>query len=72
MDASTIALTWRKNKAATDITIQVQTSSDGSNWTTVTPSNEILSDDGQVQVIRSTVPRSGTRQFVRLLVLPPA
>ena len=72
MDTTTIQLTWRKNKAATDITIHVQTSTDAVNWTTVTPSNFIQSDDGQTQVIISTVPRTGNRMLIRLLVLPPA
>ena len=71
MDDRTIELTWRRNKAATDITIQVQTSPDAGDWTTVTPTNTIVSDEGQVQVIRSSVPRTGDRQFIRLLVLPP-
>ena len=71
MDAATIQLTWRKNKAATDITIRVQTSSDLAAWITETPANSILSDDGSVQVIRSTVPRTGNRQYIRLDVLPP-
>ena len=72
MDGSTIAITWRRNKTATDITVQVQTSSDGSNWTTVTPVNTTVSDDGSVEVLTSTVPRTGDRQFIRLLVMPPA
>jgi len=71
MDETTIALTWRKNTAATDVTIQVQTSPDQVNWTTVTPANEVIGTDGGAQIIRSTIPRSGDRQFVRLLVLPP-
>ncbi len=72
MDATTIEFTWRRNKAATDVTIQVQTSTDAANWVTVTPSNTIRSDDGFVQEILSIVPRTGNRQFIRLLVLPPA
>jgi hypothetical protein len=71
MDADTIALTWRKNKAATDATVRIEVSSDAATWDTVTPSNVILSDDGQVQVIRSSVPRTGDRQFIRLMVVGP-
>ncbi len=70
MNESTIELTWRRNVLATDVSISVQTSPDQVNWTTVTPANTILSDDGQAQNILSSIPRSGDRQFVRILVLP--
>jgi hypothetical protein len=71
MDEATIQLDWRRNTAATDITIHVQTSPDQVSWTTVTPANQIIGNDGGAQIIRSTIPRIGERQFVRLLVLPP-
>jgi hypothetical protein len=71
MDENTIELTWRKNILAKDVTIQVQTSPDQVNWTTVTPANEVIGNDGGAQIIRSTIQRSGDRQFVRLLVLHP-
>jgi hypothetical protein len=72
MDGNTIAILWRRNKAATDITIRIQTSSDGTNWSTATPVNLTVLEDTFFEVISSSIPRSGSRQFLRLLVLPPA
>jgi hypothetical protein len=71
MDSEVTELTWRRNKSATDVTIVVQTSSDLASWTTESPENTVLTDDGQVQMIRSRIPRSGQRQYVRMEVLLP-
>jgi hypothetical protein len=71
MEESVIQFTWRRNVLATDVTYEVQTSSDNLGWTTVTPLNEIIGTDGDAEIVRSTLPRTGHRQFVRLRVLPP-
>lgn len=70
MEESVIRFTWRRNVLATDVTYEVQTSSDNLDWTTVTPLNEIIGTDGGAEIVRSTLPRTGNRQFVRLRVLP--
>ncbi|MBP7948601.1 MAG: PKD domain-containing protein [Verrucomicrobiales bacterium] len=71
LEETVIALIWRRNTAASDISIQVQTSADLETWTTVIPVNQVIGTDGGTQVIRSSISRTGQRKFVRLLVLPP-
>jgi hypothetical protein len=68
LDADTVYFTWRKRKSATDITVSVLTSLDFAGWAPATPVNTIISDNGQVQVIQSALPRTESQMFIRLSV----
>jgi hypothetical protein len=72
IDATNISLTYTKVLAATDLTYTIEQSTDLTTWQTVTPTNQILSDNGIVQVIKAQVPRSnagpGGKLFLRLRV----
>jgi hypothetical protein len=72
LDSSYLSLTYVKTLAATDLTYTIQESTNLTQWTPVTPVNEILSDNGITQTIKAKVPRSdaglGGRLFLRLQV----
>jgi len=71
-DANYISIVYIKTLAATDLTYAVEQSTDLMTWGLVTPVNEILSDDGTIQVIKAQVPRSNAGSdgnlFLRLQV----
>jgi endo-1,4-beta-xylanase len=61
--------TYRKNKAATDVTFTVEWSDDFTTWSTVGVSSAVLSDNGTTQQIKATMPAGANgRRFVRLRV----
>ena len=67
-----ITLTYRKNLFASELTYLVQKSSDVATWSPATPTEEILSDDGNVQVIRASVPVSAApAKFLRIHISRP-
>jgi hypothetical protein len=67
---STVSLTYNKLKAATDVTYVVEQSTDLLTWTTASPSNQILSDNGVIQRILATVSYgSNSRFFLRLKIV---
>lgn len=69
LDASNVYITWRRNKSATDVTVEFETAPGMTEtWTPVTPVDTVLSDNGEVEVIRSAIPRSGETMVVRLVV----
>lgn len=70
MDEAEIEFTWRRNPAATDIVYEVQTSDDNLSWSTVTAEHEVVGTSGGIDTILTRVPRTGSRQFVRLRVSP--
>lgn len=67
-DGETLSLTYRVNLAATDISVQLQSSTNLGSWSNTAATLQTLSDDGQTRVIRATVPATGTLQFLRVLV----
>lgn len=69
----TLTLTYTKVLAATDLTYEVQCSTDLSNWIPAGGAEQVLTDDGTTQQILATVPAGGgPRKFLRLkLTLQP-
>ncbi len=66
-----LALTYRKNAAATDVTYRVLVSDDLASgiWDSVTPPEEILSYDGANPIVRRKVDVTGSaKKFIRLEV----
>lgn len=59
VDATYISIIYPKAKAATDVTFIVEKSTDLVTWTSVTPINVILSDDGTIQIIKAEVLKAG-------------
>ena len=55
LSSGELTLTYRRNLLAPDLTYLVQKSTDISDWQPAFPTEEILSDDGGVQVIRAHV-----------------
>ena len=72
MDATSFSITYTKMLAATDLTYTVEESTNLVQWSSVTPVNQIMADDGYAQTIKAQVPRSdagsGNRLFLRLRV----
>ncbi len=67
IEAGMLTLTYRRNLAATDITFTLQESSNLSSWSTATPTEQILSDDGITRVIKVKVPvGAGSVKYLRL------
>jgi len=70
-DGSDIAIVYRKNLDATDVTYTVEESDDvglTDAWAASSVSETILSDDGQTQVIKATVVLDHLPKFLRLKV----
>lgn len=72
LDATNLSLTYTKVLGATDLTYAIEQSLDLVAWSPVTPTNQILFDNGFVQTIQAEVPRSnaepGGKLFLRLSV----
>jgi hypothetical protein len=75
LDATALAITYRRNLGATDLLFGFEESSGiDYAWSQVTPTEQILSDNGAVRVIRASIPATGAAQhFLRLVItrLPP-
>ncbi len=71
-DSTYLSLIYVKVLAATDLTYAVEQSLDLQGWSTVTPVNVVLSDDGVTQLIKAQVPLSnagaGGKLFLHLSV----
>ncbi len=70
-DATYFSIIYTRVLAASDLDYQVQQATSVGSWSNVTPVNQILSDNGFVQVIKAQVPRSnalGGKLFLRLSV----
>jgi hypothetical protein len=64
-----LALIYTKNVLATDIDYIIEESVDLQVWSEVSPTNEILADDGRLQTISAAVPNSGgAAKFLRLRI----
>ncbi len=71
LDQTYLSLTYTKVLSATDLTYSIERATTVGQWGAVTPVNQILSDNGFVQVINAQVPRtnaSGGKLFLRLSV----
>lgn len=70
-----LTLTYRRNRAATDLTVQVQTSVDLQSWSTVTPDfiEELTTDASTGDPIRKVGVSTGgaTNKFIRLNLITP-
>lgn len=67
-----VALTYRRNLAATDVTFSIEESTTLAGWLPVTPVEEIISDDGVTRVIKAKVPINGaTQKMLRLKLTRP-
>ena len=65
-------LTYRRQLAATDITFSIEQATMLTAWSAVTPTEQILSDDGLTRVIKAKVPTGGaTMKMLRLKVTRP-
>ena len=70
--ANEITLTYRRNLLATDLVYLVQEASDFSDWQPANPTNETLSDNGTVRVIRAHVPTGAApAKFLRIHISRP-
>jgi hypothetical protein len=58
LDATYLSITYTKVLSATDLTYSIEQSTDLAQWQKVTPTNEILFDNGTIQTIKAKVPRS--------------
>jgi hypothetical protein len=71
-DPNYLSLVYTKSLAATDLTYTIQESTDLTNWSVVTPVNQILADDGFTQTIKAGVPLSDAgsagKLFLRLRI----
>jgi hypothetical protein len=68
VEGDTISLTYRKNLAATDITMEVEESTNMSTWTPADVTETILSTSGNTQTIKASLPADGQRHFLHLKV----
>lgn len=67
--ATVLSITYRKAKAATDLTFAIQQSDLVSGWTPAIGTSEVLSDSDEVQLIRFTSPPGGANKgFLRVAV----
>jgi C1A family cysteine protease len=67
-----LTLTYRRVKAAVDITCAAQVCGDLSTWTNSGVTEQILTDDGTYQTVTATDPQPATGQrFIRLKVTQP-
>ncbi|MEP6822381.1 MAG: hypothetical protein ABI946_08535 [Chthoniobacterales bacterium] len=67
-----VSVIYRKLVIANAPQYVVQSSTDLRNWTTVTPTETLVAVNGDVQTVKATVPASGDRLFLRVLINPPA
>jgi hypothetical protein len=64
-----VTLTYRRLDAANDLTYAVEQSSTLSNFTTATVTEDVLSDDGTLKVVRAKLPiGTNDKQFLRVRV----
>lgn len=72
IDSVYLSLTYTKLLGATDLTFTIEQSTDLVSWTTVSSVNQVVSDNGILQVIKAQVPRSNAgangKLFLRLRV----
>lgn len=67
-----LVLVYRKKLNAPDITYQVQQSTLLGSWSAAAPAESVLSDNGEVRVIKATVPKGADpKKFLRVLVTRP-
>ena len=73
MDGNLLTLTyWRLNVPSTELTYEVDQSSDLTSWMTATTQDEVLATVGDLQQIKSTIdPGMADHLFVRLKVTRP-
>jgi hypothetical protein len=67
-DGTTFTLTYRVNLAATDVVVDLQTSSDLNTWSPAPATFETVSDDGQTRVVRASMPATAERRYLRVEV----
>lgn len=72
-NGSVLEFLYRKNKAATDVSLTVEWSDDLSpeSWNSSGVSTAVQSDDGVTQQFKATLPAGPARRFVRLNVARP-
>jgi Calx-beta domain/PKD domain len=70
INGGNLAIVYRRNLAATDLTYTVQGSPDLANWSTVTVNDSIVSENAQTRIIRSTLasPPGVPQYFLRLSI----
>jgi hypothetical protein len=66
--ANTLEFIYTKNKAATDVTYNVEWSDDLITWSTAGVTSSVLTDGVATQQIKAAVPAGGTKRFVHLKV----
>ncbi|MEP6811093.1 MAG: hypothetical protein ABI992_12685, partial [Chthoniobacterales bacterium] len=70
-ESGTVSVVYRRLVSANPPQYVVQSSTELRNWSTVTPSETVVGTAGEVQTIKATVPASGSRLFLRVLINPP-
>jgi hypothetical protein len=72
LDATFLSITYTKVLGATDLTYSIEQSTNLMQWQAVTPTNQILFDNGIIQTIKAKVPRSnagsGGKLFLKVRV----
>ena len=69
MEGNSVTLTYQRATSAPDLTFTIEESSDLAAWSAANASEQILSDNGTVRVVKATVPiNSATRKLLRLRV----
>jgi subtilisin family serine protease len=72
LNGPNVVLSYRRNPAATDVTIHFQHSTNLAPWLPLTPgSDNLLSTNGGVEFRAATLPASGPRDFFRLNITTP-
>ena len=66
-----LAFTYRHDTAATDVSLQVEQSTDLLTWTPASGTPAVVAVAGTVQTLRLTIPVSSPRTFLRLIVDAP-
>ncbi len=68
VEGNVISLTYRKHLDATDVVMEVEDSSDLSDWAPVAVTETILGTNARTQTIKASLPMDGPRQFLHLKV----
>jgi hypothetical protein len=69
IDSTYFSLIYTKVLGATDLTYSIEQSTDLMNWSVVSPTNEILDDNGVTELIKAKIAIGGaTKLFLRLRV----
>lgn len=70
-EAGSVSIIYRKLVLADAPNYAIQQSTDLRTWSTVTANETLVAAQGSVHIVKATVPASGNRLFLRVLISPP-